>query len=87
MSYLKKYVSKETKDINADECNMITNEDEAKAMTEHISCDCKCNSNRTIYNSKQKIIKHVNVNVKIIVNAKKIIVGILALAFVRIVSI
>ena len=36
---------------------------------------------------KSKIIKHVNVNVKIIVHAKKIIVGILAHVFVRIASI
>ena len=35
---------------------------------------------------KKGIIKHVNVNVKIIVRAKKIIVGILAHVFVRIVS-
>ena len=33
------------------------------------------------------IIKHINVNVKIIVHAKNIIVGILANEFVRIVSI
>ena len=36
---------------------------------------------------KNEIIKHINVNVKIIVRAKKIIVGILAHVFVRIVSI
>ena len=35
---------------------------------------------------KNGIIKHVNVNVKIIVSAKKIIVGIVSHAFVRIVS-
>ena len=40
----------------------------------------------TIQN-KNGIIKHVNVNVKIFVHAKKIIVGILAHAFVRTVSI
>ena len=33
---------------------MITNKDEAKAMTEHISCDCKCEFNSTKCNSKQK---------------------------------
>ena len=33
---------------------MITNKDEAKAMTEHISCDCKCKFNSTKCNSKQK---------------------------------
>ena len=36
---------------------------------------------------KTGIIKHVNVNVKIIVSTKKIIVGILAHVFVRIVNI
>ena len=33
---------------------MITNKDEAKAMTEHISCDCKCKFNSTTCNSNQK---------------------------------
>ena len=36
---------------------------------------------------KKGIMKHVNVNVKIIVSAKEIIVGILAHAFVRTASI
>ena len=35
-------VPKETKDINVKAFNMITNENKAKAMTEHISCNCKC---------------------------------------------
>ena len=33
---------------------MIKNKDEAKAMTEHISCGCKCKFNITTCNSKQK---------------------------------
>ena len=33
-------VPKEAKGIKA--LNMITNKNEDKAMTEHISCDCKC---------------------------------------------
>ena len=37
----------ETKDINVKAFNMITNKDEAKAMAEHISCDCKCKFNST----------------------------------------
>ena len=45
---------KETKDINVKALNMITTKDEAKAMTKHISCDCKCKFNSTICNSKQK---------------------------------
>ena len=47
-------VSKETKNITIKAFNMITNKDEAKAMAEQISCDCKCKFNRTTCNSKQK---------------------------------
>ena len=57
----------------------------------------KLNNEKTITNAisivqaaiqiKNGIIKYVNVSVKIIVNAKKVIVGILAHLFVRMVSI
>ena len=47
-------VPKETKDINVKAFNMITNKNEAKTMTEHFSCDCKCKFNSTICNSNQK---------------------------------
>ena len=47
--------------------SMITNKNDAKKMTEHISCNCKCKLNGTTCNSKQK----QNVTVKIIVSAKK----------------
>ena len=47
-------VPKERKDINVKAFNMIRNKDEAKAMTEHISCDCKCKFNSKTSNSKQK---------------------------------
>ena len=47
-------VPKETKDINVKAFNIITNKDEAKAMIEHISCDCKCKFNSTTCNSKRK---------------------------------
>ena len=40
-----------------------------------------------VIQNKIGIIRHVNVNVKIIVSAKKIIVGILAHVFVRMVSV
>ena len=73
-------VPKETKDVNVKAFNMIPNKNETKAMAEHISSDCKCKFNSTI-------IEHVIVNVKIIVSAKKIIVGILAHVFVETVSI
>ena len=46
-------VPKETKDVNVKAFNMITNKDEAWAMTEHISCDCKCNFNSRTCNLKQ----------------------------------
>ena len=44
-------------------------------------------TNKNVIQIKNGIIKHVNVNIKIIVSAKKIIVGILAHVFVIIVSI
>ena len=47
-------VPKKTKDINNKPFNMITNKNEAKSMTEHISCDCKCKFNSTTCNLKQK---------------------------------
>ena len=76
-------VPKEKKDINVKEFNMITNKNEAKAMTQHTSCDCKYKSNSRKCNSNQNgIIKHFNVNVKIIVHVKKIIAGILTHVFV-----
>ena len=54
--------------------NMIINKNEAKAMAEHISCECKCKLNsKHVVRIKNGIIKHVNVNVKIIVSSKKIV--------------
>ena len=47
-------VTKETKDINVKAFNLTANKDEAKAVTEHISCDCKYKCNSTTCNSKQK---------------------------------
>ena len=32
--------------------NMITNKNEAKTMTKHIPCDCKCKFNSTHFNVK-----------------------------------
>ena len=48
MYYLQKFVF-QTKAFN-----MVTNKNEVKGMTEHISCDCKCKFNSTICNSNQK---------------------------------
>ena len=36
-----------TKDINVKAFNVIAKKNEAKAMTERISCDCKCKFNST----------------------------------------
>ena len=93
--YPKICVPKETKDINIKAFNIITNKNEAKAKTGHISCVYKCKTYSATCSSivqqviqiKNGIIKHANVKVKITVSTKKIIVKILAQAFVRIVSI
>ena len=45
---------KKIKDINVNAFNMITNKNESKSMTEHISCDYKCKFNSRICNSNQK---------------------------------
>ena len=72
-------VPSKTKDINAKAFNMITNENEAKAMTKDISCNFKFKLIlQPVIQIKSGIIKHVNVNVKIIESAKKAIGGILA---------
>ena len=53
MSYLQKYVLQK-KRHNVKAFNMMTNKDEAEAMTEHISYDCKCKFNSTTCNLNQK---------------------------------
>ena len=50
-------VPKETKYTNIKAFNIITNKDEVKAITEHISCD---------------LIKHVNMNVKLLYMQKRL---------------
>ena len=46
MSNLQKYMCrKKAKDINVKVFDMITNKNEAKTMTQHISCYCKCKFN------------------------------------------
>ena len=80
-------VPKETKDINAKAFNM--NKNEAKAMMEHTSCDCKCKFNGTTCNLKQKWNnKTCQCECKNYCKCKKdYSCGILAHVFVRIVSI
>ena len=48
----KRCVPKKRKDVNVKERNMITNKNETKAVTEHISCNCKCKLINTKRNSK-----------------------------------
>ena len=81
-------VPKETKDINVKAFNMITNKNEAKARQNLSHVIVNVNSVvQYVIQIKNRMIKHVSVNVKIIVCAKKCIVGSLAHVFVRIVSI
>ena len=47
-------VLKKKKVMNFKAFSMITNKYDAKKMTEHISCNCKCKLNGTTCNSKQK---------------------------------
>ena len=47
-------VPKETKDINIKVFNMTANKNEAKAITERIPCDCKCEFNSKVCHSNQK---------------------------------
>ena len=54
MSYLQKCVFQKKQKTYVKAFNTITNKNKAKAMTEHILCDCKCKFNSTICNSKQK---------------------------------
>ena len=52
MSYLQKYVFQKKQNVKA--FDMIADKEEAKEMTEHISCHCKCQFDSTTCNSKQK---------------------------------
>ena len=85
MSYPQKYVFKwNQKIINDKAFNTIAKKNEAKAMTKNIFYVI-LNANPLVQHVNQirnGIMKHVNVSVKTIVNAQKI-VGILAHAIVR----
>ena len=71
--------SKKVKGIIVKVFNMIANKNEAKTMTKifHVNVNANLIVQHVIQ-IKNGIIKHVNVNVKIIISAKRIIVGILA---------
>ena len=78
-------VPKKAKDINFKVFNVITNENEANTMTKRdFKFHVILNANsivQQVIQIKNGIIKHVNVNVNIIVKAEKIIFGILAHVF------
>ena len=76
---------RKTKDINFKVFNMITNKNEAKTMVKHISCCCKCKFNRTTFHSNQKWNNETchRECKKYPQSKKKIIAGILAYVFVR----
>ena len=81
-------VPKETKDMNVKAFNTITNKNEAKTMENIFHVIVNVNSIvQHVIQIKNGIIKHVNVNIKIIIKAKKIIAGIPAHVLVRIASI
>ena len=44
-------VPRETENVNIEAFNLITLKKQAKTMTEHISCHCKCKINSVICNS------------------------------------
>ena len=82
------YIPKGTKYIYVKTFNMITKKNEAKSMTEHISCDYKCKFSSTTFNSNQKWNnKTCQCECKNYICVKKIIIGIQAHVFVRTVSI
>ena len=67
---------------------MITNKNEAKTITKHMSCDCKCKFNNTTCNSNQKWNnKTCQCECKSYHKCEKIFVGILAHILVRIANI
>ena len=80
-------VPSKTKDVNGKVFNIITRVNEAKTLVKHISCDCKRKFKVCLIQLRNRIMINLNVNVKIIVSVKKIIVGILAHVFVGMVRI
>ena len=77
-------VPKETKNINGKVFNMITNKNEAKQWQDIFHIIVNANSIvKYIIQIKNGIMKHISVNIKIIVHAKKNIVRILAMYFCK----
>ena len=75
--------SKRNKDRDVKAFDMVTNKNEAKTMRKHIHLIINANSiAQHVIQIKNEMMKHVNA--KIVISAKKIIVGILVYVFVRI---
>ena len=81
--FTKIYVSSETKDVNVKVFNMVTRINEVTTLVKHILCDYSttCNS------IKSGIMINANVRVKTLLGAQKIIFGILAHVFVKMINI
>ena len=50
MTYLRKYVSSKTEDVDVKLLNMIIQINEVKTLLKHFSCDFKCKFNSTTCN-------------------------------------
>ena len=65
-----------TEDLNVSVFNMTAGTSESKALTKHISCECKCKLDGTKCNSNQwSNNDNINVSLKSIMYVKKIIFG------------
>ena len=88
LTYPQKYVLQIKKSINVKVFNIITRINEAKTWTKPISRDCKRKYDSAKCNSNQKWNNETcQCECKIIVSTKKIIIGIPAHVFVKMVSI
>ena len=65
MTYLRKYVSSKTKDVDVKLLNMIIQINEVKTLLKHFSCDFKCKFNiQYVIYIKNGVMTNVNANVK-----------------------
>ena len=84
MTYLQKYLCrKKAKVISVKAFHIITKKNEAKTVKKHSSCVNANSVAKYVIPITNWIIKHINMEVKIIVSAKNNIVGILEHVFAR----
>ena len=62
---------------------MITEINESKTLTNHISCECKCKLDENLILINGGIIKNADVSVKKIISVKSVMFGILVHVFVK----